>query len=268
MDEHMNISQKASVGSHENTLIGVQNNQYGLTHMQAIEMAFSIFKEYYPQLKKDVLEELNGMVKEKLSSVPEENIVPPTPRIAVPTLQNASITEEVDIRELYANLLANSMNKVVKDGIHPAYVEIIKQLSPDEAKLLCYMKSHSTIPTITLRRENDKGEGTEIIKNFSNIGEFSKCEHPFEINKYFDNLIRLGLLETSTLSSLTNKQLYEPLKTHTYLKPYLEEKYLQKTEYNIPKFNEGYMSLTDFGKYFCEVCLNPIQTITIYVGEE
>ena len=126
MDEHMNISQKASVGSHENTLIGVQNNQYGLTHMQAIEMAFSIFKEYYPQLKKDVLEELNGMVKEKLSSVPEENIVPPTPRIAVPTLQNASITEEVDIRELYANLLANSMNKVVKDGIHPAYVEIIK----------------------------------------------------------------------------------------------------------------------------------------------
>lgn len=218
MSEQMKISQSTGLSSHENTLIGVQNNQYGLTHIQAIEMAFSIFREYYPQLKQDVLNELDYLVKEKLRNVPENNIVSPTPRIAVPALQNASITEEYEIRELYANLLANSMNKVVKDGVHPAYVEIVKQLSPDEAKILCYMRNHTTVPTITLRRENDKGEGIEIIKNFSNIGELSKCEHPFEVNKYFNNLIRLGLLEGSTLSSLTNKWLYEPLKTHIYVR--------------------------------------------------
>ena len=267
MDENMNISQNTSFGSRENTLIGVQNNQYGLSHTQAIEMAFSIFKEYYPQLKQDVLDELNHLVKEKLSNVPQENIVSPTPRIAVPTLQNASITEEPDIRELYANLLSNSMNSVVKNGVHPAYVEIIKQLSPDEAKILSYMRTHSRIPTITLRRENDQGEGVEIVKNFSNIGELSACEHPFEINKYFDNLVRLGLLETSTLASLTNKTLYEPLKTHTYIKPYLEESYLNQTKYNLPRFTEGYISLTDFGEAFCKICLNPLRTLTIYSEE-
>ena len=183
MSEQMKISQTTGFGSHENTLIGVQNNQYGLTHIQAIEMAFSIFREYYPQLRQDVLNELDYLVKEKLRNVPENNIVSPTPRIAVPALQNASITEEYEIRELYANLLANSMNKIVKDGVHPAYVEIVKQLSPDEAKILCYMREYTTVPIITLRRENEKGEGVEIIKNFSNIGELSHCEHPFEVNK-------------------------------------------------------------------------------------
>ena len=267
MSEQMKISQTTGFGSHENTLIGVQNNQYGLTHIQAIEMAFSIFREYYPQLRQDVLNELDYLVKEKLRNVPENNIVSPTPRIAVPALQNASITEEYEIRELYANLLANSMNKIVKDGVHPAYVEIVKQLSPDEAKILCYMREYTTVPIITLRREYEKGEGVEIIKNFSNIGELSHCEHPFEVNKYFNNLIRLGLLEGSTLSSLINKWLYEPLKTHTYVEPYLREEYLQQTQYNKAKFKEGYMELTDFGKAFCRVCLNPIPTITLQIQE-
>lgn len=267
MSEQMKISQTKGFGSHENTLIGVQNNQYGLTHIQAIEMAFSIFKEYYPQLRQDVLNELDHLVKEKLRNVPENNIVSPTPRIAVPVLQNASITEEYEIRELYANLLSNSMNKIVKDGVHPAYVEIIKQLSPDEAKILSYMRFHTVIPTVTLRKENDKGEGTEMIKNFSNIGEISGCEQPFEINKYFNNLIRLGILECSTLSSLTDKKLYEPLKNHKYVEPYLREEYLQQTQYNKAKFNEGYMMLTDFGKAFCEICLNPIPTITVQIQE-
>lgn len=267
MSEQMKISQTTGIGSCENTLIGVQNNQYGLTHIQAIEMAFSIFKEYYPQLRQDVLNELDSLVKEKLRNVPETNIVSPTPRIAVPALQNASITEEYEIRELYANLLANSMNAIVKDGVHPAYVEIIKQLSPDEAKILSYMRLHNVIPTVTLRRENEKGEGTEIIKNFSNVGELSGCEHPYEINKYFNNLIRLGIIESSTLSSLTDKKLYEPLKNHTYIEPYLREDYLQHSPYNKAKFNEGYMELTDFGKSFCSVCLHPIPTITLQVQE-
>lgn len=254
MHEEMKISQSTCFGSHENTQIGIQNN-YGLTYTQAIEMAFSVFRAYYPQLKQEVFDELYRLVEEKLNDVPKQNIAAPTPRIAVPALQNASITEEADIRVLYANLLANSMNSIVKKGVHPAYVEIIKQLSPDEAKILNYISAKRIIPTITLRRENEKGEGTEIVKNFSNIGELSACDQPFEINRYFDNLIRLGLLEVSNFSSLTNKQFYEVLKEHTYIKKYLEGDIFKQTEYNTPRFIEGYMSLTDFGIGFCEICL-------------
>ena len=151
----------------------------------------------------------------------------------------------------------------MKDGIHPAFVEIIKQLSPDEAKILRYMSSNTIIPTITLRCVNEKEEGYDVVKNFSNVGELAKCEYPFEVGKYFDNLIRLGLLKNDMLASLINKALYEPLKEHQYLESQINTITHQVHPFNKPKFEEGYISITDFGKSFCEICLCTTETITL-----
>ena len=77
------------------------------------------------------------LLEEKLKNVSPEQIETPEPYIAVPALQYISYCmDNHELREMYANLLASSMNKVVKNGVHPGYVEIIKQLCPDEAKIL------------------------------------------------------------------------------------------------------------------------------------
>ena len=68
-----------------NTQIAEQNN-YGLNVTQATEMAFAIFREYYPQLRNDILTDLKEIVFQKLNSFSPENIVPPNARIAVPIL--------------------------------------------------------------------------------------------------------------------------------------------------------------------------------------
>ena len=155
MNNQIEINQNAGLGSHGNTFIAEQYN--GLSVADATHMAFSMFREYYPQLREELLSDLRKMLEEKLKNIPSENIVPPSPRIAVPTLQNASITEDIEIRELYAQLLANSMNETMKDGIHPGFVEIIKQLCSDEARILKYMSAHTIIPTIILRYEDESG---------------------------------------------------------------------------------------------------------------
>lgn len=81
----------------------------------------------------------------------------PDPHIAVPALQYISYCMDNDeLRDMYANLLANSMNKVVKNGVHPGFVEIIKQLSPDEARLLKQFKIETIVPTITVRLKMKK----------------------------------------------------------------------------------------------------------------
>ena len=102
----------------------------------------------------------------------------------------------------------------------------------------------------------EKGSGIDLIKNFSNIGQLSNREYPLEINKYFNNLIRLGLIEKSQLSSLINKQLYEPLKTNEFIKPYTLTENFPNNHYKKATFKESYMELTDFGKSFCNICLN------------
>ena len=256
------IEQKQSFGN-TGTQIGVQNN-YGLTVADATQMAFAIFREYYPQLREEALSELDKLLTEKLNNIPQSCIVPPKPRIAVPALQNASITEEHDVRELYANLLANSMNIVVKNGVHPGFVEIIKQLSPDEAKILRYMSFHRIIPTITLRYIRSMGGGIDIIKNFSNVGELAGCEKPENIAKYFDNLVRLGLITNEGgLSSLTDKTVYEPLKKHKWVSSQALVENANALGFDKIDFEEGFVRISSYGEDFCSICLQTQNTIIV-----
>ena len=202
--------------------------------------------------------ETRKLLEKKLENIPPEQIEEPEPHIAIPAMQYISYCmDNEELREMYANLLANSMIKVMKNGVHPGFVEIIKQLCPDEARILRYMYKKRTIPTISLRWEDTNGSGIYKTKYFTNVGEFARCESPYTTAKYFDNLMRLGLVSSSGgLSSLANKQVYEPLKNHAWLKPYiLPEEQLKLQGYERVKFEEGFMRITDYGLSFCDICL-------------
>lgn len=209
------------------------------------------------------------LLEQKLQDVSPEMIEPPEAHIAVPAMQYISYCmDNSTLRDMYANLLASSMNKVVKKGVHPSFVEIIKQLCPDEAKMLCYLSSHPIIPTISVRCENEKGEGKDIIKNFSNVDELVHCEKCNETSAYFDNLGRLGLTRTSpTYFSLINKELYAPLKNHPHIKSMIDSISLQPDEFNKANIVEGFIEMTAYGKAFCKVCISPEKEVSSSTSE-
>ena len=94
----------------------------------------------------------------------------------------------------------------------------------------------------------------DLHKNFSNVGELTECEEPLEVSKYFDNLSRLGLIRFSEgHMSLIDKKLYEPLKNHRSLAPYVNVKI--NGDYNKREFKESYVFITDYGKKFVSICL-------------
>lgn len=254
MTEKAEIKQISTLGS-KGTQIGIQNVKLGLSPTDAVQMALQIFHDYYPQLKNEVLEEIQQTVSNKLKNVPPENITSPNPRIALPTIQNACITPEKEIRELYEELLYNSMNSAVKKGVHPGFVEIIKQLCPDEAKILTYFKAHPRIPIVSLWFAKDGGGAIQQVKKLSNVGELTECEYPNNISSYFDNLSRLGLLNINENSPMHNKSLYEPLKKHPLIIDNSNNPLLSAFGFNTSRILEGYVELTDFGKTFCNICI-------------
>lgn len=213
------------------------------------------------------LEETKKLLEEKLKNTNPDLIEEPEPFIAVPAIQYISYCmDNEELRDMYANLLANSMNKVVKNGVHPGFVEIIKQLSPDEAKILKYFSHTNTIPIVDLKRENENNEGIAIIKNFSDIGKTAGCEDTIGIGKCFDNLIRLGLIERAeAYRTLVKKDAYTSIKEHSYIKTNVEAIKKHPEPYNKPHFTESYLYITDFGKAFCNICLNTAKIITIPV---
>ena len=203
------------------------------------------------------LAETQKLLQQKLENIPPEQIVSPEAHIAVPAIRYISYCMDNDeLRNMYANLLAKSMSSVMKNDVHPAFVEIIKQLCPDEAKIMKEVYKWYSIPTLSIRKEKQSHEGIDIISNFSNIGYIASCEHPSEVIKYFNNLIRLGLIEKAPVfSELTNKNLYEELINHPFIKGVLSKINLDNEFISIA-YKKSYITITDFGKGFCSICLD------------
>lgn len=197
------------------------------------------------------------LLEEKLKNVNLDNICSPEPHIAVPAMQYISYCMNNDeLRDMYANLLANSMNKVVKNGVHPAFVEIIRQLSPDEEKILKAIKNERVIPTVTLRAEDKLGRGQDVVRDFSVITETANCENIGAYEQYFDNLIRLGLLkQAAKYQSLAEEKWYQGLETNPFI---IQMKEIIQTAYkdhSNPKIERSYIYMTSFGIAFCKICL-------------
>jgi hypothetical protein len=75
-------------------------------------------------------------VEKRLKSRPEENWKTPDLEIAVPLIQTLSYTAQNEtLREMYLNLLGNSMDKSQEKNVHPSFVEIIRQMNSLDAKL-------------------------------------------------------------------------------------------------------------------------------------
>lgn len=164
---------------------------------RAIKAALSPLEKLILQREYNIAE-IRALLEEKLKNVSPDLIEAPEPYIAIPTMQHMSYCiDNSDLRNMYANLLASSMKKDIKDEVHPAYVEIIKQLCPDEARILQYLLVYNTIPIVGVKYYFKNGSCGRFMQGFDVIAKFAKCEYPHNGRQYFDNLIRLGFIRES-----------------------------------------------------------------------
>lgn len=83
-------------------------------------------------------------LKKVSERVENDNLIEGHPQIVIPTLEGLSLTyENTLLSELFINLLTVSIDKTKQKFAHPAFPNIIRQLSHDEAVLLFYLKKKS-----------------------------------------------------------------------------------------------------------------------------
>lgn len=83
------------------------------------------------------LEAFEDDLKEKIKDIPEENLQVPPTRVSGPTFEALRYAyDEEELREMFENLLASSMDNRKDIEVHPAFVEAIKQMSSLDAKIL------------------------------------------------------------------------------------------------------------------------------------
>ena len=155
--------------------------------------------------------------------IEKEKIISPDPAIAVPVVEAMRYTShKEELRQMFTNLLGEAMNADSTDA-HPAFVNIIKQLSPDEGKMIKYLYQDDKQPMIKIRiKLADNAGESDLLPYFSDIGYKADCQYPQKFPEYLDNLHRLGIVEVYYERFLTDKKYYEELKYHPYF-PRIEE---------------------------------------------
>lgn len=117
---------------------------------RAINAAFSGLDKWILNREYSI-DETKKLLAQKLENVSPDKIVSPEPYVAIPAIQAISYAmNNEDLRNLYANLLAKSMNIDIKDFVHPSYIEIIKQLSPLDAKVFSEIMSVKSFPAASI----------------------------------------------------------------------------------------------------------------------
>ncbi|MBR5614154.1 MAG: DUF4393 domain-containing protein [Clostridia bacterium] len=218
---------------------------------QAIDVALAKPKLWVAE-KQYNFEKTRELLAYKMKDVPEEKIVSPEGYVAVPALQQISYCfDSEELRDMYANLLASSMNIDTKYNVHPSFVDIIKQLTPDEAKLLKKLSHQNGYPLIDVVLTIKKGGYITLVHNFTDIAE-NVCDCPNEIFSYLDNFERLKLIEIPYGTYFKDEKLYKELEEHSFVKQLLNKPVKENEKIEIKK---GKFELTAFGKNFIKVCL-------------
>ena len=116
------------------------------------------------------------------------------PSVFVPLLEEAGNTDDPDISEMFARLLATQLDPDRRPSVHPSFAKVLGQLSPLDAKLLRLVDDHERSnpkpmfgPRHGLFTLNDH---LELFKD-----ETGPSVEPAEVSLSLQNLMRLGLCE-------------------------------------------------------------------------
>jgi hypothetical protein len=196
--------------------------------------------------------------REQLKDIPEADVTPVPPEVGVPILEKLAYVADDELSELYINLLSKASTIQTVQFAHPSFVNIINNLSPDEAFLLKEISRFAAIPFVTFRLYKKDKSGEYVILRDLATGFEHKVPLSFKqnIRAYFSNFQGLGLISIEYGKRLAEPSIYEELRAI-----YLPEKDQSWDEELFSlRFQHGQIEITDFGKLFLEACLKKLKS--------
>jgi len=196
-------------------------------------------------------------VGEKLKDIPEEKIITPDETIAGPLLESLRYTgHKEELKEMYANLLASSMNADKADNAHPSFVDIIKNMNMYEARIIQYLAKNNALPMIHIRQifsKRNRG-GSYINKYLSMITyEIDSLDRNL-LPTYYENLMRLKLIDIPYGRYLSKENIYNDLENDELVLN--ERKMIDNLDDSKSEIERTYIQLTNFGKLFTVACVD------------
>lgn len=198
-------------------------------------------------------------LERRLEKVKPEKLHTPEPEIAVPLMQALTYTAQNDtLREMYLNLLANSMNEDYDKAVHTSYVEIIKQMNRLDVLVFSTLvknggkKIKAITPHVTII-EDDKSYVNAMPRWF--LGWTVEHFDIFDISTCLERLSRLGLIEL-VFDRTAGEDGYDGLKSSPLIVSIFDRYVFEHPTTALELTTENdVLFVNEFGQRFAEACL-------------
>ena len=213
-----------------------------LLPIAAVNFAFDKGRQYFKtRFAKDI--------EEVTKDIPLKELTEPRASVAAPALRGLAFSyDEPNLKLMYLKLLSTAMDGRTTEKAHPAFAEIIHQLTSEEARLLNgVLNKKQGIPVVTLlpRGSLGYGESRDNVISCCSSKTGEQVSAP-QLPSMIDNWIRLGLVSVTYDFLLSAKNAYEWVKSRP---EYIE---LEKSATRGVKVKKGILKLTSFGRAFAD----------------
>jgi hypothetical protein len=189
----------------------------------------------------------------QLNQVPPDKVAEVPPELGVPIAEKLSYVTNDQLSDLYVNLLAKASTFETAHLAHPSFVNVINNISPDEAILLLELKDN--IPFIEARIEKKDANEWIVLAFLTGLENKTKLSFPNNIPAYLSYFEGWGLINIRHDIFIANPKLYEELEK--LYRPAFEAVQYDK-EKQLLTFARGKIEVTSFGKLFLSACLTKL----------
>jgi hypothetical protein len=203
---------------------------------------------------KFLLEASMNRYREKVEKIPSEKICAVSTEVGVPILEKLGYVADPDLREMYATLLAKASCTDTQSQAHPSFVNVLNNMSPDEAVLLHHLSQKGgAIPFVSAHFGNPQtGSYIQIGDVHPEVNANREFVYPNNLPAYVGNLAGMGLINVRSNMSLESDK-------------YLALEAKIKDQYSQVNFFDGFTELhlfrgtidvTSFGWMFIHSCVS------------
>lgn len=199
-----------SLGRSARTL--AQTIETCLLPLAAVNFAVTKARDYFAN-------SFGKRLEAQAQDIPPDSLRDPAPAVAAQALQGLAFAhEEQNLESMYLSLLATSMDgRTPQDSAHPAFVEIIRQLTSREAGLLKVFLKTDGQAIARIRKEmslpNEQsiqpGAQRTIVRYLTSLHRAGTPVEQDGLGMMIDNWIRLGLVEVDFTRSYATEDAYE-----------------------------------------------------------
>lgn len=219
-----------------------------LLPLAALNFAVDSARDYFN-------ESFSSDLEAKAGAIAPENLTKPKASVAGPALQGLAFShDEESLRDLYLSLISSAMNMETADEVHPAFAEIIRQLSGDEALLLkVVLGVGGPLAIVEIRFRVKKSKGYHVLLNHLLPLSNSDTNEPIEsppLPSMVDNWIRLGLVTAVYDRKLEAPGRYDWAEDRPELQRLRDQHPNEEASVVVAP---GVLNATEFGKQFARV---------------